>query len=207
MNIAKIFLTAGFAAMVALSGCGNSSNKGQSDQGLPLEKFTNDKNAQKQYFFLRIVEENETDSSKVYVAKSVFDQDTVGMKVEVLKNIEPGVDGQGRPKESGFVKGAIKISSIGEESNALVRALSTIFGMESAGQMSSEAILPTVFSSNTVAVDLSKNATYSFKLFFENSVGDPAEVFATLDLYKKSFEMSEKDASFRPQWLAAFEGK
>jgi hypothetical protein len=195
-------------AVGLLSSCGNSGNSNQTASTSPsLEKFTNDKAAEKQQLFLRIVDESQTDSSHVYVVKSVFEQDTVGLQLEVLNNITPGVNGQGRPVEEGFVKGAIKLSSIGAESDALVKALATMFNTASSATFSSATLLPTVFSSNTIAVDLSKKATYSFKLFFDNSVGEPAEVFATLDLYKRSFEIGEKDASYRGQLLSALEGK
>ena len=204
--IKSLFGTSLVAALLFAS-CGNSNTSTQSAQSPSLEKFTNDKTAAKQQLFLRIVDESQTDSSHVYVAKSVFDQDTVGLKVEVLKNIKPGVNGQGRPVEDGFVKGAIKLSSIGAESDALVKSLATIFNSSSDGVFSSTTLLPTVFSSNTVEVDLNKKSTYSFKLFFDNTVGEPAEVFATLDLYKRSIEFSEKDASYRAQFLAAITGK
>jgi len=205
--IKSIFATGVITALI-LSSCGNSTNSEKSGNAAPsLEKLTNDKAAVKQQLFLRIVDESQTDSSHVYVAKSVFEQDTVGLQVEVLKNITPGVNGQGRPVEDGFVKGAIKLSSIGAESDALVKSLATIFGAESAGAFASSTILPTVFSSNTVAVDLSTKSTYSFKLFFDNTVAEPAEVFATLDLYKRSFEIGEKDASYRTGLLSALEGK
>ncbi|MCA5006367.1 hypothetical protein [Sphingobacterium bovistauri] len=191
-----------------LTGCGNSGNSNQTAvTGTSLEKFTNDKTAAKQQLFLRIVDESQTDSSHLYVAKSVFEQDTVGLQIEVLKNIIPGVNGQGRPTEEGFVKAAMKFSSIGAESDNLVKALASMFGSQSGGSFAKETLLPTVFSSNTVAVDLTKKATYSFKLFFDNTVGEPAEVFATLDLYKRSFEIGEKDASYRTQLLSALEGK
>ena len=208
MKATKSIFATGVITALILSSCGNSTNSEKSSNTAPsLEKLTNDKAAVKQQLFLRIVDESQTDSSHVYVAKSVFDQDTVGLQVEVLKNITPGVNGQGRPVEDGFVKDAIKLSSIGAESDALVKSLATIFGAESAGAFARSTILPTVFSSNTVAVDLSTKSTYSFKLFFDNAVAEPAEVFATLDLYKRSFEIGEKDASYRTGLLSALEGK
>lgn len=206
MKAIKSILSAAIIATSLLASCGNS-NDSQKSPELSLASFTNNKDADKQQLFLRIVNESKTDSSYIYTAKSVFEQDTVGLQVEVLNGIKPGVNGQGQPIEEGFVNGAIKLSSIGAESDALVKALASIFKMESSGTMSSTEILPTVFSSNTVEVDLSKKSTYSFKLFLDNTVGEPAEVFATLDLYKRSFELGEKDASYRAQFISALQGK
>lgn len=206
MKAIKSLLVTGVIATTLLASCGNSTDSQKSTEPT-LATFTNNKEADRQQLFLRIVDEAKTDSSVVYVAKSVFEQDTVGLQVEVLNGIKPGVNGQGQPIQEGFVEGAIKLSSIGAESDALVKALASIFKTSSAGTMSSSVILPTVFSSNTVEVDLDKKSTYSFKLFLPNTVGEPAEVFATLDLYKRSFEIGEKDASYRTQIISAFEGK
>lgn len=206
MKAIKSLLATGVIATTLLASCGNSTDSQKSTEPT-LATFTNNKEADRQQLFLRIVDEAKTDSSVVYVAKSVFEQDTVGLQVEVLNGIKPGVNGQGQPIQEGFVEGAIKLSSIGAESDALVKALASIFKTSSAGTMTSSVILPTVFSSNTVEVDLDKKSTYSFKLFLPNTVGEPAEVFATLDLYKRSFEIGEKDVSYRAQIISAFEGK
>lgn len=195
---------------VLLYGCQNNSTKtGTADRKTPsIEELTNYPEADKQQLFFRMVEEVQTDSSVVYTVKSTFEEDTVGLKVEVLKNIQPGINSSGQvDADKGFVSGAIKLSSAGEMSDNFVKALGKMFKLPTDGKMTSTAVLPTVFSSNKDVVDLSKNGTYSFKLFFENQQGEPAEVFANVDTYRKSFEMSEKDSTFRVQLLSAFEGK
>lgn len=197
----------------AITSCNNTSKNGNtgsnSAQGSPtIEQLTNVKDAAKQQLFLRFTDEISTDSSMIYTAKSLFGTDTVGLKVEVLKNIKPGLSDDGTVNEhSGFVKGSIKLSSIGGQSDAFVKALGTMFKLPTSGIMTNTVLLPTVFSSNKTAVDLGKSSTYSFKLFLDNGAGEPAEVFAIVDTYRKSFELSEKDSTFRKQVLAAFEGK
>ena len=211
MKILKIALgLASLATLIASCG-GNSTNSGNTKSNASsqpsIEQLTNYKTADKQQLFLRFVSETETDSSKIFVAKSLFDKDTVGLQVEVLKNIKPGINAEGKPIEEGFVKGQIKLSSIGEQSDALVKAFGTLFNKQTSGVMTKETLLPTVFSSNKVDVDLSKQATYSFKLFFENVEGAPAEIFATVDTYRKSFELSEINDTHRGQLISAFESK
>jgi len=176
------------------------------DKGPSIEQLTNYPEADKQQLFFRMVEELHTDSSVIYTVKSTFEQDTVGLKVEVLKNIHPGINSSGQvDADRGFVSGSIKLSSVGEESDNFVKALGKMFKLSTDGKMTSSVILPTVFSSNKEVVDLDKNGTYSFKLFFENQRGEPAELFANVDTYRRSFEISEKDSSFRAQLLSAFE--
>ncbi|TJZ63106.1 hypothetical protein FAZ15_02075 [Sphingobacterium olei] len=197
----------GMVALV-LTSCNSSSADKQKTSERTLEVFTNDVNATKQQFFLRLVDEQQTDSSVIYNAKSVFEDDTVGLQVEILKNIEAGVTSDGKIDESkGFVKGSIKLSSIGVYSDNLVKALGTIFQLPSSGKMTNQTIDPLVFSSNKVPVDLAKQSTYSFKFFLDNSVGTEAELFAVVDTYRKSFEMSEKDSTFRAHLISAFEGQ
>lgn len=194
-------------ALILATSCNNGSKSSSSEaENVKLENFTNDSNAAKQQLFLRLVEESSTDSSTVYVAKSLFDKDTVGLKLEVLNAIKPGINKDGQPEASGFIKGAMRISSIGAQSDNLVKALGTLF--KSPGEaMTSEVIVPTVFSSNKDTVDLKKQGTYSFKLFLDNKEGEPAELFAVLDTYRKSIQLSEKDSTYRTRVISALSGK
>lgn len=195
-------------ALLLATSCNNETKTSDKETKEPrMESFTNDKDAAKQQLFLRFTDELATDSSIVYTAKSLYDNDTVGVQIEVLNNIKPGINKEGYPEKSGFVKGNIKFSSIGVESDNLVHALSSIFNIPATAGMTQNIILPTVFSSNKEVVDLSKPGTYSFKLFLDNAKGEPAEVFAVVDTYRKSFEISEKDSTYRAQILSAFEGK
>lgn len=187
--------------------CNSSTGDSSTTGGLSLEKLTNYPEADKQHLFFRLIGEEFTDSSVVYIARSVFAEGTVGLKLEVLKGIQPGVTTENVAVDKGFSEGSLKLSTLGQESDAFVKALGTMFSLETDGQMTEEVLLPTVFSSNKEEVDLTKNATYSFKLFFENPQGEPAEVFAVLDTYRKAFEITEKDSTFRKQLISAFEGK
>ncbi|WDF69880.1 hypothetical protein PQ465_05760 [Sphingobacterium oryzagri] len=157
------------------------------------------------YFYLQ--DTHETDSSVVYIAKSLHKQDTVGLQIEVAKNIPAGVTADGAPDDKvGFQTGSIKFSSLGKESDAFVAALGELYKIPAKGGMGSSTITPLVFSSNKKAVDLSNNSTYSFKLFFANSAGAEAEVFGILDLYRRLFELKARDASQYERILSAFEG-
>lgn len=198
----------------AIASCNNAANNNSggggasSERALPLELLTNSKEADKHQLFLGFTDETSTDSSMIYIAKSLFDKDTVALKVEVLKDIKPGLRHDGTVDEKyGFVKGAIKLSSVGSQSDAFLKALGAMFKLPTTGKMTDQVVLPTVFSSNQQKADLSKSSTYSFKLFLENGEGEPAEVFATVDTYRKSFGISEKDSTFRKELIAAFEGK
>ncbi|MFZ4262681.1 hypothetical protein ACFRAE_11605 [Sphingobacterium sp. HJSM2_6] len=196
---------------LSISSCNQAAKQadGQSEAhgSAKLVALTNSTSADKVHLYFQINETNQTDSSVIYEAKSQYKEDTVGLKVEVLKNIVPGLNVDGSPNgEVGFHKGSVRISSIGAASDNLVKGLGELFQMPTTAKMTSETLNPLVFSSNKDAVDLSKASTYSFKYFFDNSTGKEAELFGVLDTYKKSFELTEKDSTYRAAILATFTG-
>lgn len=157
------------------------------------------------YFYLQ--DTHETDSSVIYIAKSLHQQDTVGLQIEVSKDIPAGITAEGTADDkNGFKEGIIKFTSLGKESDAFVKALGELYKIPAKGGMASSPITPLVFSSNKKAVDLSNNSTYSFKLFFANNAGAEGEVFGILDLYRRLFELKARDAAQYERILSAFEG-
>lgn len=204
----KIFLLNVFIGLVlvACTSRNNTNDSKESVDGLPLKQVINNKELANQHFYLSFTEQQETDTSIVYLVKSLFEDDTVGLQIEVNKDIQPGIDKDGKPTVDGFTQGNIRISSIGIESDNFLKALSSTFDIPSTNKMTEKSIIPTAFSSNSEVVDLNKPGTYRFKLFLDNSEGDPAEVFAVLDTYRKIFELSEKDSSYRKLLISAFEG-
>lgn len=205
MKIGKIVGLLGIS-ILGLWSCNSSTNSGGTTDGLTIQPLTNNPDAEKQYLFFRLTDPQETDSSMVYLAKAVFNLDTVAMQIEVRKGITPGVTNDNVPLDIGFSEGSIKMHSVGDASDKFVAALGSMFGLETTGRMT-EVVTPTVFSSNKVEVEFSNTGTYSFKLFFANELGEPAEVFAVLDMYRRAFEIEEKDPAQRAQWLSAFEAK
>ncbi|WP_343565762.1 hypothetical protein [Sphingobacterium sp.] len=204
-------------ATIMVAACGNSNQKkadgsdtatANTIERVRIEKLTNGTpGPEKKNFFLRITDEVKTDSSRIYTTKSIYNKDTVGAKIEIVDFIPAGIiDGQ--PSDDvGFTKGKIKISSLGTQSDNLVKALGELFQMPTTDGFTKDIVLPNVFSSNKVNVDLSKKTAYSFKLFLENKKAEPAELFFNVDTYKHSIEFSEKDPSFRAGFLSALTGK
>ncbi|MFU1859456.1 hypothetical protein [Sphingobacterium sp. BIGb0165] len=214
-KIQSIALLATATMMVAA--CGNSNQKktdgsdtatANTIERVRIEQLTNGTpGPEKKNFFLRITDEVKTDSSRIYTTKSIYNKDTVGAKIEVVDFIPAGIiDGQ--PSDDvGFTKGKIKITTLGTQSDNLVKALGELFQMPTTDGFTKEVVLPNVFSSNKVNVDLSKKTAYSFKLFLENKKAEPAELFFNVDTYKHSIEFSEKDPSFRAGFISALTGK
>ena len=209
----KINQIAVLSTLAFVTACGNTNQNQQVGEvskknSPPIEELTLDGPVtNNKHLFLRIVDEVKTDSSHIYTVKSKHKGDTVGMKVEVIDLIPAGIVSDQANEEVGFTKGKIKFSSLGSESDGFVKALGEIYELPVTGSFSSTTLLPTVFSSNKVNVDLDKTATYSFKLFLEQKSGEPAEMFFNIDTYKKSIEFQEKDLKFRAAFVTALEGK
>src|SRR5690606_14430470 len=127
------------AAIITLNSCGNSSNTNESSsKGEPaavkLNQLTNNPKADKLHFYFQLDESSQTDSSIIYQANSLFESDTVGLQIEVLKTIAPGITSEGKPnEETGFSEGPIKFSSIGEHSDSFVKSLAKLFNVPSSG--------------------------------------------------------------------------
>ena len=209
----KINQIAVLSALAFATACGNTTQNQQGGDkskksNIPIEELTIDGPVtNNKHLFLRIVDDVKTDSSYIYTAKSTFKGDTVGLKVEVVNLIPAGIIDDVANEDVGFTKGKIKISSLGAESDAFIKALGKIYEVPASGPFANATLVPTVFSSNKVNADLDKTATYSFKLFLEQKSGEPAEMFFNIDTYKKSLEFKEKDPKFRAPFISALEGK
>ena len=199
---------------VWMGSCGNSNKTegGSSDStgstaSTALKPMTNTADGSLLHLYFDLTNPSPTDSSIVYDAKAEYNNEPVGFKVEVLKTIDAGINAQGQPDEElGFRKGSVRITSNGAPSN-FVKSLGTLFNLPTDGKMTTNTLVPLVFSSNKEKVDLSKPGTYSFKYFFDNSSGKEAEIFGYVDTYKQSFELGEKDSTNRAALISAFEGK
>ncbi|PRD48582.1 hypothetical protein [Sphingobacterium haloxyli] len=192
-----------------LISCGNNQkgNENATEDALTanLRQYVATSTTDNPAIFLSLVKSTETDSAVVYVGKSLNDKDTIGLQIEITKNIPAGVFEDGNVnEEKAFHEGAIKFSSIGDESDRFVKAVATLYKQPIDSAMTDAILAPLVFSSNKTVVDLSGNGTYAFKLFFANSAGEEAEVFAELNLYNRSFKMWAKDGEQYPRILSAF---
>ena len=181
-----------------LLSCNNAPQSG-SDQAEVIELFpiTNNPSAPAR-IFLKLMDKAEGDTSISYVAKGLYQDDTVGFIVEVDKNIPAGINNDGSVNEEiGFKKGWITFKTLGVESDRFVSALAELWQVSDINKMATDPIQPLAFSSNRTAFDHSKPSTSSFKLFFDEDSRVPGEIFFTFDTYRRSIEFQEKDEQYR----------
>ncbi len=195
---------------VVFSSCGNSTkNEGSTKKDdVTIGQYHIPSATENPSFYLSLVQSSQTDSSVVFVAKSLREADTIGMQIEILKHLPAGVTVEGLPdEENGFKMGAIKFSSIGKYSDQLVAAMAHMYKLPDTQGMTTATLAPLVFSSNNKAADLTKNGTYTFKLFLENQIGPEAEAFVVVDTYKRLFEFRAKDSTQYKPIVSAFQGE
>lgn len=205
------------SSLLGFGACNQSNSSGTSGadstgtaaaSDVQLNQLTNDPNAAAIRLYFTTKELSQTDSSIIYEARSLYKEDTVGLKVEVMKVIDAGIATDGTPDEDlGFKQGSFKFSSMGPATFKLLNALNELYKLNVGGPVSDKEIVPLTFSSNKEKVELSKSTSYNFKFFFNQAAGDAAEYFGVLDTYKKSFELTEKDSTNRAGFLHALTGK
>jgi hypothetical protein len=150
--------------------------------------------------FLKITEDTKTDSSHIYIVKGLYKNKIVGLKIEVSSNIGAGIVNDELDGENGFVSNAVRLNSIGQESDEFVKALAELYGQSTSKNFSSQTISATAFSLNEKKVNLDKNDYYKLKLFFEEDNEDLySEVYLNINTNtnKKEIEIHEKDEEYR----------
>jgi hypothetical protein len=185
-----------------LFGCKNGTSTAQQPTDVArveLEEITARIDPQEGWadVFLKITEETKTDSSRTYTAKGLSKGRTVGLRFEVSTKIGAGlVDGE--PAQNGFVANAVRIGSIGPESDDLVKALAELYKQPRPNTFTAKPISATAFSLNERAVDLDRKDQYKLKLFFgEDDESLYSEIFLNIDTDKREIELSEKDEGYR----------
>ncbi|SEK18171.1 hypothetical protein [Parapedobacter koreensis] len=185
-----------------MASCNNVSQSGD-ERTKKLSSMTHD-TENPTSIFLTLLDKTVNATTISYVAKGIYKNDTVGLLIEVDKDIPAGINADGSVNEAaGFKKGAIKFIKSGAESDRFVAALGELWQVNDVAAMKS-AIEPLVFSSNKKAFNEDKPSTNNFKLFFDEEAPIPGELFFTLDTYKHLVQFQEKNAQYRSQIVHAF---
>ena len=150
--------------------------------------------------FLTITADTKTDTSHIYIAKGLYKDKTVGLQIEVNSKIGAGiVDGKPDSK-SGLVANAVRLKSLGQSSDELVKALAELYKQPSDKGFTKQTISATAFSLNDKTADLEKRDYYKLKLFFEeNDENLYSEIFLNINTDKREIEIHEKDEGYREQ--------
>ena len=157
---------------------------------------------------LTITSMNVADNGYVtVVAKGLFRGKLVGLKISFSPNLKPGLL-NGEVDKSAFIKSGIIYSSIGSESDELLKAIATLYSVELSKPNFSNSVATTAFALEQHLFNLEKN-NVKFKVFF-NDQGDEreyAELFTNIDIPKNRLELHEKDPEYRNNVVKALTEK
>lgn len=123
-----------------------------------------------------------------FIIKGKYKESTVGLKVSVNTT-----------KEKGFIMDGVHVSSVGEESNNFIKALSELYDEDNINvQMKDEVIFTNYVLEKT-------RTSRKYKLFFDNGKeNEYAEIYLNINLNDNLIEINEKDLEYRKPILKAF---
>jgi len=189
---------------ITILGCGQN-DKQETPIADQLEEITVKTNLSEGFadVYLKIVKDTPNDSSHIYIARGLFNGKKVGLQFELKSNTHAGLTKDGGMGEGGFISNPIKFSSIGEESNEFIKALSTLYGLPTKSAFGKEVMATAAFSLNAMPADLDKPGYYKFKLFFESNECVP-ELFFNINTEERIVELKEKDNEYRAAIIKTF---
>lgn len=142
----------------------------------------------------------------VVIGKGLFRGKLVGLKVAFSKGLKPGLVGSEIDKNV-FIRKGIIFSTIGSESDELLRAISTLYQVKIETPIFAPCVETTAFALEEKQFDFKKDYV-RFKVFFNDQAGEDeyAELFTNIDLENRRLELHEKDSDYRNNVVHAFTG-
>lgn len=193
-----------------LFGCGREQQKNQNANSQQLYEITSRTDTSEGFsdIFLSIISEIKIDTSHIYIGQGLYKSKTVGLKLEIKSNLPAGITSSGEINmKGGLVRDAVKLFSVGQESDNLVFALAQLYNEPSYSRFTKDVLTPTLFSLNHQEVHLNKPGYYKFKLFFNDESDDEkkyAEMFLNVNTDERIIELHEKDTDYRKPLLNTF---
>jgi len=155
-----------------------------------LDKKTNFADLQ-----LKISERTEDKTYYYYLAKGFYREQIVGLKIGLKKALPAGINIEKFDFSNVFVKDGIKFESLGNESNALLNAMSSLYKIKKIRRFKQNLSPFLICNLNEKPIDYEKGV-YGFKLFMDSETLH-ADMFINFDFDMQLIHLDEKDTSFR----------
>jgi hypothetical protein len=192
---------------VLIMSCGQSNNSLKKDT-IKLEEITSRTDTSEGFsdIFMKILDDSKTDTSHIYIAKGLYKGQVVGLKIEVKSNILNGFTSKGEMiDKDGFTYRAVKINTIGRESDQLIKALGELYSFPTTKTFTKQILIPNAFSLNQNIANLDIESYYKFKLFFEEQSEELySEIYLNTNTKEKIIELFEKDYEYRKPLIKVF---
>jgi len=137
------------------------------------------------------------------ICKATYKDQIVGIRIYILDGLEPGIVGDGLDNTK-FVRDAVLIESLGEESDMFIKIVSDLYGQKSSSKFTGEKLNFTIFPLNEDKAVL-ENGRFKFKLFFDDNdeKGLYAEMYLNPNFPNGTIELNEKDEDYRENIVKA----
>ncbi len=131
------------------------------------------------------------------ICEAKYKGQIVGIRIYIFEGLEPGIV-EGGLDNTKFVREAVKIESIGEESDNFIKIVSSLYEQEISENFTNELLSYTVFPLNEAKADLN-NGQFKFKIFFDDNdeKGLYSEIYLNANFPNGTIELNEKDEEYR----------
>jgi len=143
---------------------------------------------------LSVTETEELNEYYEYTAKGILNNDTIGIKIRLKKNIPPGFV-NGEPKNM-FLEKGIEFISNGNESDRLLSFMASKYGVDKANLKFKKGQIFTCANLNQSKPNY-KTGENKFKIFLEGHEEAYAELFVNFNFSEKVISFNEKDTEYR----------
>jgi hypothetical protein len=131
------------------------------------------------------------------LAENIYNNQTVGMKIIVRSNLQPGIE-NGEIKPELQTKGGVQFKSVGKNSDLFVVALSNFYGIPGKNTFTIKSVVANCLALTNMHFDV---MTDKIKLLLtfdpDNKRTLFSEIYMDLDLCNNTISLSEKDQEWR----------
>lgn len=175
---------------------GSKANR-QTNELIELTSNQDEEGGWQDLIFTVTKKELQTNGYWNIICKATHKGSVVGFRIFILEGIEAGIVNNDIDN-SKFVRDAVRIEGIGEESDQLIKVMSKVYGETIVDNFTDDSLSYTVFPLNQQKADLN-SGYFKFKLFFDDTegLGLYSELYLNPNLQNGTIELNEKDEEYR----------
>ncbi len=170
---------------------------GQTNELIELTSNQDEEEGWQDLIFTVANKELQTNGYWNITCKATHKGSVVGFRIFILEGIEAGIMNNDIDN-SKFVRDAVRIEGIGDESDELITVMSMLYGETIVDNFTDESLNYTVFPLNQQKADLD-SGYFKFKLFFDDTeeLGLYSELYLNPNFPNGTIELNEKDEEYR----------
>ena len=174
-----------------------SKANGQTNELIELTSNQDEEEGWQDLIFTVTHKELQNDGYWNITCKATYKRSVVGFRIFILEGIEAGIVNDDLDNTK-FIRDAIRIEGIGEESDRLVNIMSQLYGQETVTKFTDEQLTYVAFPLNRDKANL-QDGVFKFKLFFDDNNERElySEFYLNPNFPNGTIELNEKDEEYR----------